>query len=319
MLINKAIPFDLRALEVFVAVCDSGGMAAAAKHLGISQPSVSLRINELESSLGLTLFDRAARPALLTPVGIVLRDRARALISDASGIAPILRKVGKTMIPFLRVGLIDSVSTCLFPSILPYLQKQAEQVSILSGTTSLNASELILRTLDVAVTSSSLDDIENLEHWSLVTEPYLIAVPTSLGRKLKPKSLAALIASAPLVRFSTRSVSGIQVDQYLKRIRLDVPVRIEVETCEQMAAALGQGCGWAITTPLCCVQGALDTSAMNFYSLPGPGLQRELTLTARRKELGEVPAQLAKLSKATLQNVLAGWDVKMHAWPSSKR
>ncbi|QTD94940.1 LysR family transcriptional regulator [Burkholderia anthina] len=308
MLNNKAVPFDLRGLEVFVAVCDNAGMAAAAKHLGISQPSVSLRINELEASLGLTLFDRTVRPALLTPVGAVLRDRARALISDASSIVPTLRKVGKSMMPFLRVGLIDSVSTCLFPTMLPYLSKHAEQVSILSGTTSLNAGELILRTLDVVVTSSSLDDIQNLERWPLVTEPYLIAVPKSLGRKKGLRELSKLAATLPLVRFSTRSLSGIQIDQYLRRIRMDVPLRIEVETCEQMAVALTQGCGWAITTPLCCVQGALDTSMIDFYPLPAPGLERELTLIARRKELAEVPAQLAKLSKATLQDVLANWE-----------
>ena len=54
-------PIDLRALQAFVAVCDSGSMTGAAKQLGVSQSAISQSIAALERDQGLTLFDHSMR------------------------------------------------------------------------------------------------------------------------------------------------------------------------------------------------------------------------------------------------------------------
>jgi DNA-binding transcriptional LysR family regulator len=52
------LPVTLRGLEVFIAVVDAGGFGAAAVSLGITQPSVSVHVRELEAKMGGPLFER---------------------------------------------------------------------------------------------------------------------------------------------------------------------------------------------------------------------------------------------------------------------
>ena len=104
-----ALPFDLRALEIFLAVCETGSMAQAARHLELTQPAVSLAIAELERKTGANLFDRAVRPLALTLAGGLMRQRASALLADARLIAPLLRDAKHGQVPIIRVGLVDRI------------------------------------------------------------------------------------------------------------------------------------------------------------------------------------------------------------------
>ena len=59
----------LRHLRIFVTVCDTGGVTAAARALYMAQPSVSLALQELEGYYGVPFFDRIARRLHLTQAG----------------------------------------------------------------------------------------------------------------------------------------------------------------------------------------------------------------------------------------------------------
>ena len=74
---------DLRRLQVFLAVAETGSFTAAASRLYLSQPGVSQQIGLLERELGEALFSRTSRGVRLNEAGIFLRDRARELLSQA--------------------------------------------------------------------------------------------------------------------------------------------------------------------------------------------------------------------------------------------
>src|SRR6201747_2967201 len=107
------LPFDLSALEMFLAVCDSGSMAGAARRLGVSQPAVSQAISEMEARSGVLLFDRRVRPLGLTGAGIVLRRDAGALLADARQMMPRLREMQAGRLHRVRIGMVDSLSRAL--------------------------------------------------------------------------------------------------------------------------------------------------------------------------------------------------------------
>lgn len=67
----------LHQLRDFLAIVEKGSISAAAKYLGIAQPSLSRSIRELEKELGVPLFERHARGAALTPMGAMFAKRAR--------------------------------------------------------------------------------------------------------------------------------------------------------------------------------------------------------------------------------------------------
>ncbi|WP_312893337.1 LysR family transcriptional regulator [Ancylobacter sonchi] len=294
------LPFDLRGLDIFLAVCDAGTMAAAARRLALTQPAVSQAIAELERRIGVALFDRSARPLALTAAGGALRQRASALLSEARQIAPLLREAEHARLPLLRAGLVDSLSRTLMAPLAGKLTEMAEQASVLSGLTASHAGALLTRQLDLLVGADDLDEIEGLERWSLLTEPYVLLMPAALPAPARPADLAQLCERLPLVRFSARSKTGMEVERHLRRLRLDLPRRLEFDTPYGVTASVAAGAGFAVTTPLCILEAAVPLDGFACRPLPGPAFARHLTLIARRQELGRLPREIAAFCRAQL-------------------
>lgn len=72
--------FDLRQLRAFEAVARCGGFSRASEEIGLTQPTLSTHIKNLETSLGAKLFDRASRRVSLTPTGTLLAGYARKIL-----------------------------------------------------------------------------------------------------------------------------------------------------------------------------------------------------------------------------------------------
>lgn len=293
-------PFDLRALEIFLAVCDAGTMAQAARRLGLTQPAISQAVAEMERRIGIALFDRSARPLALTAAGGALRQRASALLSEARQIAPLLREAEHARLPLLRAGLVDSLSRVLMAPLAQALGEKAEQVSLLSGLTASHAGALLTRQLDLLVGADDLEEIEGLERWPLLSEPYVLLMPAHLPRPQRAADLEELARQAPLVRFSARSKTGIEVERHLRRLRLDLPRPLEFDTPFGVTSSVAAGGRFAITTPLCLIEAGLSLDGLACWPLPGPGLTRHLTLIARRQELGRLPRDVADFCRARL-------------------
>src|SRR4051812_5576505 len=71
---------NLRNLKTFIAVADQGNFARAANAVGLTQSAVSMQMRSLENLLGIQLFDRSKRPAVLSEQGEVLVKRAREIV-----------------------------------------------------------------------------------------------------------------------------------------------------------------------------------------------------------------------------------------------
>lgn len=82
-MVCSAMRPDLRLFRYAVAVADEAGFGRAAAKLGMSQPPLSQRIAELETSLGIRLFDRSAAGAVPTAAGLVFLDQARIALCEA--------------------------------------------------------------------------------------------------------------------------------------------------------------------------------------------------------------------------------------------
>lgn len=271
-------------------------MAAAARLLGMTQPAVSQAVAELETRSGVRLFDRSVRPLGLTPAGWLLRQRASALVADALQIAPMLRETRKGKLPLIRLGLVDSLSRTLTPPLAEFFMNTVEQTAILLGLTAFHASALMARQLDMILGVDELVDTDGLERWPLLDEPYVVLLPKTLAKRFAAPQLAELAEAAPLIRFSARSKTGAEIDQHLRRLRLEIPRRLEFDTPYAVTAAVAAGLGWAITTALCVIEAGLPMDPLEILPLPAPSLRRHLTLVARDAELGTLPRQTASLA-----------------------
>jgi DNA-binding transcriptional LysR family regulator len=310
--------FDLRALEIFHAVCESGSMAAAARALRLTQPAVSQAIAEAEARAGVKLFDRGVRPLGLTAAGTVLRQRAGGLIAELRQIAPLLREVEAGRPPILRIGLVDSLSRVLMTPLAKFLAARADQVSILSGLTASHVDGLLTRRLDIFIGVDELADLDGLERIALCAEPYILASPRSMAAPNEPGDLAARATRLPLVRFSARSKTGLEIERHLRRLRLEIPRRLEFDTPYGVASAVAAGQGWAITTPLCVLEAGIPTKGLRFDPLPGPALGRTLTLVARDRELGRLPRDIAIFATSTLRATRDRVIARLMPWAAAQ-
>jgi DNA-binding transcriptional LysR family regulator len=295
------LPFDLRSLEIFLAVCDTGTMAAAAVELDMTQPAVSLSIAELERKTGSSLFDRTVRPVALTPAGGLMRQRASALIAEARQIGPLLRETKRGRLPLIRVGLVDSLSRALTVPLSKYLASRADEVSVLSGLTATHAGELLTRRLDLFLGVDDLEELPGLERFELAREPYVLLLPKGAGAVDSVVDLKALAKTMPLIRFSARSLTGLEIERHLRRLAVDVPRSFEFDSPDAVSAFVAAGEGFAITTPLCIFEAGLPSKRVAVARLPGPQITRKLTMVARHRELGQIPRDLAEVARKALK------------------
>jgi LysR family transcriptional regulator, cyn operon transcriptional activator len=95
---------NLRQLQTFVAIAESGGLARAEGLLRVSQPAASRQVLALEAELGIPLFDRAGRRIKLTSEGEDLLRLARRLLQDADSFVERARALKGGQAGTLRVG-----------------------------------------------------------------------------------------------------------------------------------------------------------------------------------------------------------------------
>ncbi|CAB3707082.1 HTH-type transcriptional regulator YhaJ [Paraburkholderia sediminicola] len=92
-------------LRMFVAAADTGSFSAAARRLNRAQSAISQAIAALETSLGISLFDRSERFPKLTPQGSKLLATARGIVRDTDGLKAHARNLAGGLEPELAIVL----------------------------------------------------------------------------------------------------------------------------------------------------------------------------------------------------------------------
>jgi DNA-binding transcriptional LysR family regulator len=177
--------FDLRALQIFLEVCATGSMTAAARRLDLTQPGVSQTIRTLEATLGTALFDRSIKPLALTLAGDLLHERALRLLEEARQIVPAVRLQNRTQLSSIRIGAPDSVAGLLTQTMASLLQSKVRHLVISSGSTSAHRASFIARQLSMIVTNEPIEDFAGFDVHTLLREPFIRVLPA--GRRWRPR------------------------------------------------------------------------------------------------------------------------------------
>lgn len=146
----------IRHLTVFVAVAEQGSMSAAAKHLYISQPTVSQAIRELENHYNGLLFERLGKKLYLTDRGKLLLPHAREMIRQFQQLEELMLNQGQSST--LKLGSTITVGTCLTPFLIPRLQKNCPEIRVHSYVSNTKDIEqkLLRSELDVGIVEGEI-------------------------------------------------------------------------------------------------------------------------------------------------------------------
>lgn len=113
-----ALRLTLRQLEYLIAVGEAGSVAAAASRVGVSSPSISVAIAQIEAELGLVLFlRRHAQGLSLTQAGRQVMDQARIVLAEAARMSEIAGEIGGQVRGTLRVGCLLTFAQVLLPQL----------------------------------------------------------------------------------------------------------------------------------------------------------------------------------------------------------
>lgn len=292
----------IKAIEVFVAVAETGQMTAAAQLLGITQSAASQQIATLERRFGAQLLDRSVRPVRLTQEGGLLHRHATEILNAVEDLTTKMRHSGPNPISVLRIGILASIATTLTPLLVATAQDDfaVQDVSLYAGLSADH--EMLLRTkrADIAVTSDPFYDMDGLERHPVLQERYLLVLPKDYTG---PRDdLAAILRRMPLVRFADTTSVGRQIEQHLRRLKLRPPKVIQADRSSMVTACVADGAGVTFLTPTLLIDGFVERMELDVLPMPVAGMTRSITVLARENELGALPARFAELAEETLRN-----------------
>ncbi|KRE18165.1 LysR family transcriptional regulator [Bosea sp. Root381] len=172
----------LKQLRYFCAVSRHRHFGRAAQECHVSQPALSLQIQELEAQLGCQLVERQRGAITLTETGREIAERAQRILLEASDLVDHARHRPNLLSGELDLGVIPSIAPYLLPATLPLLQRRHPGLALRlrESQTHTLLDELVDGRLDVALLSLPIDRT-GLETLPLFDDPFLLVMPTAPG------------------------------------------------------------------------------------------------------------------------------------------
>jgi DNA-binding transcriptional LysR family regulator len=234
----------LQEFRVFVRAAESGSFSRAGRELGLSQPSVSRIIGDLEARLGVTLLLRSTRRITVTDAGSLFLDRAREILADIEDAEDAARGLDS-----LR-GTIRLVIPILYGTreIIPRLAKFLGAHPLLRVELSVadQRQDLVAEGADVAIRVGDLEDSTFGARRLATLARMLVASPAYLAARGTPKTPADLAAHDCIFgpgNFGRASWSFRRGDS---EISVDLHGRIQTNSGPGMFASAVAGLGIAM-------------------------------------------------------------------------
>ncbi|VGO08956.1 Transcriptional regulators, LysR family [plant metagenome] len=289
----------IREFRTFSAVARHGSFAGAGDALGLTQSAVSAQIKRLESFLGMELFDRSARAAVLNPAGQDMLAQAEQVLAQVDRMVSHtgLSSVSGT----LRLGSIASVQQGLLVHALRRFRETLPEVRVrvVPGVSLSLLSQADAGEVDLALMIKPPFALPPDLVWrGLLREPIVLAAPERMS--LRP--WREMAASEPFVRYDKASFGGRLADTVLRRHRIVTQDVVELDEIEAIANMVRVGLGVAL---LPC-SAWMDTRGLQLVSLGEDAVDREIGIVARRDERLERPAlEIARCLQAVAASAVA--------------
>ncbi len=135
---------DIRNLRTFIRVAELNNFTKAAQSLGYSQSAVTVQMQQLETELGLPLFDRIGKNIKLNQYGLNFIDYAIRVI-EAIEKAESFATEAQNMKGYIRFGIVDSILNACFISILPEFNRRYPNIDVSISVSSARDIEAKIR------------------------------------------------------------------------------------------------------------------------------------------------------------------------------
>lgn len=279
---------ELRHLRYFLAVAETCHFRRASEALYVSQPTLSLQVQQLEQELGADLFERVGRRVRLTPAGELFRDHARRVLKELEDARAGLDELGGLKRGRVAVGVVQTVNADLVPTAAARFSAAYPGVALRVDQLSADAVEAGVAdgTLDLGVSFTPPTD-ERVESSPLFDEELVLIVPASHRWASRARVRAADLDGEPLGLlprgFSTRRI----VDESLRAAGVAPRAAVEMNSVAGLVALVARG-GPATILPALAAAG--DRPSVSRVRITDPTPRRSVGLLTR---LGSRPPRAA--------------------------
>ncbi|WP_299659064.1 LysR family transcriptional regulator [uncultured Ruegeria sp.] len=302
---------SLRGLEVFEALARTGSVAQAAEITGLSQPSVSQQLRNLEKALGTDLVDHGRRPMRLTQAGRSFLARAEAVLAELQVAQSELAVMDLGHLTTLSIGLIDDFDNDLTPRLATLLADSLTRSKFkLITLSSLDLfEELEAQRLHMAVSAHSGEVLEGVVEYPLVQDPFILVAPKGAEQPMQ---------HLPFLRYAREQLISRQIESHLARQQLEFEERFEIGSHLALMAMVARGLGWAITTPLGYMRAARFHDGMEAHPAPFGEFARTISLFTRTDWSDQVPQEVAGMIRRLMQSQIIDPAIAQVPWLSGQ-
>lgn len=168
----------LSVLRYLVAFADERSFSRAAERCHVTQPTLSIALQNLEAGLGVALIERSPGRVALTSVGHEVAAQARRTLDEVKKIELIAHMGKDPLAGEFRLGVIHTIGPYLLPDLIAAMRATAPRMTlhIEESMTALLADYLKSGSVDAAILALPFE-MPGIETWTLYDEKFLVIVP----------------------------------------------------------------------------------------------------------------------------------------------
>ena len=246
---------DLQRLEAFLFAAETSSFSEAAKHLHVTQPTISHHIKGLEQDLGVELFSRSGRHIKLTEGGRLLLPWARRLMRQSIEIEDMMTSLQQMAVGHLRIACSTTAGKYILPQLAARFRTQCPgvHVSILSCTSEYIIPRLLEGEANLGVVSHEIPTEEGLEYQAFFEDCITLIVPKDHPwTRLPSVGPEALLEEPFIIREPTAGTRRVMLAELAKfDITLDdLNVFLELGNAEAIVRTVADGFGISFVSEL---------------------------------------------------------------------
>lgn len=194
---------ELRHLRYFLAVAEQLHFGRAAARLYIAQPPLSQQIKQLETEIGVKLFNRTKRSVELTEAGKVFQREAYAVLERLDKGVLKAQQAARGKAGWLSIGFVSSVNNEILPNVLRKFRRQCPDVEIfLQEMQNPEQNQALLeKTIHIGFARMPVES-SALNSRIIAREPLIVALPASHKLTKKNTLKLAELVGEPFIVFS---------------------------------------------------------------------------------------------------------------------
>lgn len=271
----------LRQLHAFVAVAQTGSFTLAAERLFITQSALSSLIKELESSLGLRLFDRSTRRLRLSVVGQELHPQIEKILQDLDGVVSEAGNLKALQRGKVRIAVPQLLACTLLPPVMADFQRQhpGVQLRLVDCPVESVMARVFSAEVDMGI-GPEREANSDIEATELFTLPFMVVLPPDHPLAQHPQLRWQDLGAQPLITLQGQFTDLLVSDAGEAARELQQDAFMQVTFMTTALALVRAGLGITLCMPY--ARSLVEQNGLVMRPLVEPSVERSFWVFTRK-------------------------------------